>query len=215
MVCDSILICCQEPLNSYSNLAYVFQSLTPITVLLSTNSKITRDLRVLCWTHIITSSVILSLGSFAWHASGAYIGGLLDVAGMRSVLASLTAFGVPATFPKTFKEKPWAIWVLVTGVIGVTCWNGLTAVPTVFAGVVTSGIFGSWYAYNHPERRSEIGKVAAIASALMLLATLARALDIADIACDPQSWLYQGHMWWHLLTNVAIHMVVTLLISFY
>jgi hypothetical protein len=177
----------QQPLNAWSNAAFLFVGLLALR----------RPRKPTAWLFAL-SCIALAVGSFLFHATVTREMQWLDMVGtyaaLVAVLASgaVTAFGLPAlpvvaaalVADALFAAYKWAIsaWIALPL---------LMAAASVPIALVAS--------------RGERSVRSALAPGLLLaVALLARQLDVAGIACDPESRVWQGHALWHVLTAASL-----------
>lgn len=177
----------QQPLNAWSNLAFVFVGALALTRPFTPGAGL-----------FAASAMLLGTGSFLFHASITREMQWLDMVGTYGVLVALLACGVHRAWGTAWSlllPAALALDLLIArfkwhldATIAIPILLVAIAVPTTRA--VRRG-FGR-------------ATVAVVPLTLFLAAFGARELDVRHIGCDPASLLYQGHALWHLLTAAAL-----------
>jgi hypothetical protein len=177
----------QQPLNSWSNLGFLFVGLLALRPPISALSAL-----------FAVSCALLATGSFLFHASVTREMQWLDMVGTYAALVAVIARGAVAAFgvrpalaiaaalvaDLLFALFKWSI----PGTVALPLLIVVASVPIVR--MVRSG------------RRS--ARAALLPGLLMLLAVVFRQLDVAGVWCLPESRVYQGHALWHLLTAASL-----------
>ncbi|TPV92779.1 MAG: hypothetical protein B7733_23940 [Myxococcales bacterium FL481] len=184
---EARLVAVHQPLNSWSNFAYLFVGMcawwrqrTPQAALF--------------W----LSCAALCVGSFLFHASVTRAFRWLDVATMYGVLVALTVLALSTVV----RARPFSVWIAVAVVADVLLAVFKWQLPTfeVLAGLVAL-IMGCMLATAHRAGRAR--RFGPLALATLVAGLVARELDASAVLCVPDSAVFQGHAVWHLLTAVA------------
>lgn len=181
----------QQPLNTWSNLSYVFVA---CLVLLLPGMNASRWL-------FATSMLLLGVGSFLFHATITREFQWLDVVGMYAVLVALGAIGFVQIW-----DVPQFVAVgvaLVTDLLlAVFKWQLNTFVMIPALGLGVAALVGIAI-----QRDGYSGRDPLLALGLMGVAFLLQRLDVSRTICvSPTSW-FQGHAVWHVLTASALYLV--------
>jgi hypothetical protein len=177
----------QQPLNAWSNLAYLVVGLLALAPRRTPGSVA-----------LFASCAALALGSFLFHASVTREMQWLDVVATEWVLLALLARGLHDAF-----AWPWphalAVWAGAGTLYAIFKWQlsthlvygaSLLAVAVCLVRLVRSGRVR--------------GRLGLGALALGVAAYAVRELDVQKVGCDPAGIVYQGHALWHLLTAASI-----------
>jgi hypothetical protein len=177
----------QQPLNAWSNLAYVFAGL------LALGSPVTPG-----GVAFAASAGLLGLGSFAFHATVTREMQWLDVVGMQAASFALAARGVHEAWRVGW---PGALggWALASLGFALFKWQLPTRAVMLATGALVMAALVT--VVRRGGGRARLGLAAA---ALMAIAYVVRELDVRKVGCDPASLVYQGHALWHLLTAVSL-----------
>lgn len=177
----------QQPLNAWSNLAFVFVGALALTRPLTIGSGL-----------FAASALLLGAGSFLFHASITREMQWLDMVGTYSALVALLACGL---------HRVWGVgWqFLLPASLGLDLliarykWH-LDATVVIPALLVAIALPMTRAVRTGSGRAT----VALVPLALFLVAFGVRELDVRHVGCDPSSVLYQGHAIWHLLTAASL-----------
>lgn len=177
-----------QPLNSWSNAAYLFVGLC------ARWSRRTPQ-ATLFW----LSCAALGVGSFLFHASVTLAFRWLDVAAMYAALVALAVVAASTVI----RVRPFSRWIAIAVIADVALavfkWHlSTTAVMAVLGGIVVVAIVVTL-------PRAAAGRAYALLSAAALIVgVVARQLDEARVICAPDG-VFQGHALWHLLTAAALY----------
>ena len=177
----------QQPLNAWSNLAYLFVGLLAWR----------RPLRPTAALFAI-SSFVLAAGSFGFHASVTREFQWLDMVGTYAVLVAVLARGLVAAFGLA-EAAVVAGAVGLDALIAIFKWHldAFVVIPILFVAIsIPLAVFVR-------ARRSRIWPVS-VGAALFGIAFAMRQIDVERIGCRPESLFYQGHALWHLLTAASL-----------
>jgi len=173
----------QQPLNAWSNLAYVFVGALALARPFTLGAGL-----------FAASALLLGVGSLLFHASITREMQWLDMAGTYAVLVAVLACGVRCVWGTT-----WSL--LLPAALGLDAllarykWHieATVAMPLLLIAIAVP--------MTRAARTARGGAPAALVPlALFLIAFGVRELDVRHIGCNPASLLYQGHALWHLLT---------------
>lgn len=169
----------QQPVNAFSNLAYLFVGLLA--------------LRRGSPTHALfaASCVVLAVGSFAFHATTTRAAQHLDMVGTYGVVVALAARGAARAWAVDARRAV-AVALVVDAAIAVFKWRLDARVVLPLLCVAAAA----------PLARVA-GPRALVPLVLLVVAFACRQLDVARVWCDPDSAL-QGHAAWHVLTAAAL-----------
>lgn len=182
-----------EPSNAWSSWGYVVLGLW----LLSRPEARQRALLA----GVALANVAIGLGSFAFHATGTFVGELIDLFGMFLLSGLMLAHALG-------RARTWS-----PGRVGLA-WSGFVAAPMLgvllvkpagiplFAAQLLAAIGLEVRAW----RRAQSPHFGVFAQALGLvsLAFVVWLGDTTKLVCDPDNHLVTGHAVWHALNAVAI-----------
>jgi len=206
----------QQPVNAWTNLAYLLVGLWPLV-------RCGVDVRTVIFCF---ACAYICLGSFVFHASLTVFWMNMDVAGMFTVLTALVGHGFHVVTGISWRLL--AIPVLAVAV----------AVPLVKKEMYKAGLGSdTWFkgsiililildlilvvargrriiqdidrSRTRRAKASEMARVVFTASlplAMFALAVMIRSRDVSKEWCNPDS-IIQGHGVWHILTAMAIHII--------
>jgi hypothetical protein len=178
----------QQPLNTWSNLAYVFFGLE---VLLMTGAGMVDVLFAL-------SMLVLGIGSLLFHATVMLEFQWLDVAGMYFVLVALIAAACDALWAPS-RRGLIAAAVAADILLAAFKWriNTWIAIPGL-------GLCVTAQLWMMARRSSQSTGRLFAALALLAIGFLLQRLDVHRTLCWPESRIFQGHALWHVLTATAL-----------
>ncbi len=176
----------QQPLNSWSNAAFVFVGL----LALRTRPRALAAL-------FASSAVLLGIGSFLFHAAITRETQWLDMVGTYAAVVAVAAFawhrvGVPAPVAV-------ALALVVDVLIAVFKWriDAWVALPLlVLAAAVPMALT------VRAGRGS--ARAALLPLGLLLIAVALREADVRRVLCWPDSLWFQGHAVWHVLCAASL-----------
>jgi len=179
----------QQPLNSWSNLAFVFAGALALFRAPMPSSYL-----------FAASCVVLGIGSFLFHASVTAVFQWLDVVGMYLVEVSLVAWAFHRTWGIPYSRLlPLALAADVALAVFKwqlnTVWT-LVALGAAIAAAMIVQVRTGKQALRH----------ALLPLLLITVAYGVRALDVQKVFCAPDSWIFQGHALWHLLCAVSVYL---------
>ncbi len=179
-----------EPSNAWSSVAYV---LVGLWVWRRTTHPLSK--------HVALAAVLIGLGSFAFHATGTFVGELVDLLGMLllSGLMLSQAWGRAAGSSATAVAVRWG--VLTLGGLGVVLLVKPAGIP-LFAGQLLTAVGLELWLH----RRGQTGNVTPFLQALALTTTAfgVWVLDVTHLVCAPDNHLVTGHAVWHVLNALAL-----------
>ena len=176
----------QQPLNSWSNAAFVFVGLLAIRTR-------PRALALL----FAGSAGLLGVGSFVFHAAVTRETQWLDMVGTYAAVVSVAALGLHQLGVRA--NVAVALALVVDGLFAlfkwrIDAWVALpllviaTAIPMILA--VRAG------------RGS--ARAALLPLALLVIAVALREADVRRVLCWPDSLFFQGHALWHVLCAASL-----------
>jgi hypothetical protein len=183
-----------EPANAWSSVAYVL-----VGAYLAAHAARAKDARL--WA-VVAAEVLIGLGSFAFHATGTFVGELVDQVGMFMLSCLILAFAAGKA-----RGLPAGRTALL--------YAGLTAASSLFnvlvrpAGIplfsleLVAGLGWEVAMYRRaadkaPYRRLFEGIGVFLASFAIWVT------DIGRVLCRPDNHLITGHAVWHVLNAVCI-----------
>ncbi len=185
-----------EPANAWSNLGYILAGL----FILWTNHRAAQNsgsaelgsLRI-----VGIASVLVGLGSFAFHATGTFIGEVLDVSAMYLISGLLVVLNLRRLHGLSASKVARYYWLLVASSSALLILTHHSGIP-VFVMQVIWGLYLEWRLWKSPDGSANYRNLT-IALALFAAAFGIWILDITGIVCDPANHLLTGHAIWHLL----------------
>ena len=154
--------------------------------------------------------VFLGVGSAIFHATGTWVGGMLDSAGMEAAAAFMLAANLRRLRPAAVlrvaeRNDARAFWLLAAeGVAAMSLFEELSralyALEMTLAGVLELVVV----------RRAHLQRAhrwLALSWATFLPAYAFCWLDLHRIACNPSAHVMNGHAAWHLLMAASLFFV--------
>jgi len=170
----------QQPLNTVSNLAYLFVGLA-----------VGLRRRDLAGGVFAAAMALLCAGSGLFHASMTRAGQWLDVVAMYVALNTLVGFALHAGGVASF-ARTLPAFLALDALLAAFKWS----VPTIPILALQGGVLLAML--GRGARRGALPWANALAPSAIFLAGFAvRELDVRHVACDPVGWLWQGHAVWH------------------
>lgn len=178
----------QQPLNTWSNLGFVFIGALALA----------RRRDAASWIFAFGCAV-LGAGSFLFHASLMRPLQWLDVVGMYTAIGALAARGVHDA-----AEAPWRTVVpgYALAMLGLAIWKW--AIPTT-AAMLLLGLVAAAALVSLRRQGRGSTRLALLPLALIAAGYLVRESDVRRLLCWPDSVVYQGHALWHLLSAASLH----------
>jgi len=176
----------QQPLNSWSNLAYLFVGVLALRRPLRPTAAL-----------FAASLGVLAVGSFLFHATVTREMQWLDMVGTYAALVAVIARGVAAAFSVS-ELAVVAVALFADALFAVFKWaiSAYVALPLLIAAATVPIV--RWVRLGRrPAREAFVPLV------LFVAAFVARQLDVAHVGCAPESIL-QGHATWHVLTAASL-----------
>lgn len=176
----------QQPLNSWSNAAFVFVGLLGL-------GARPRSLAVL----FAGSAIVLGIGSFWFHASVTREGQWLDMVGTYAAVVAVGALGLERLGVRAATALGLALALDVA--LAVFKWqlDGRVVLPLLV--VAASLPVGLAVRAGRGSARAAL-----LPLGLIVLATLLREADVRRVLCWPESVLFQGHALWHVLCAASL-----------
>ena len=199
-----------QPINTYSNLAYVFLGILISLLALEDSrnhdaprlNRLERFPLLSAFTGLCF--IYLGFGSAFFHASLTYAGQRMDMNGTYAVmiaLIGLALYHVLHGIQLTSVGK--TLWVLVLlGIIGafLQLWLLIPSSRLLPALILS---LTALMVLNYFQFRRERSILFVILSfALTIIALKIRTLDVQKVNCNPHS-LIQGHAFWHIMTALS------------
>jgi hypothetical protein len=179
-----------EPSNAWSSLAYV---LAGLWLWRRSPSALVRQ--------VALAGMLIGVGSFAFHATGTFVGELIDLTGML-MLSGLMVAQAWGRLTRARAVAVGAVWAALTvGALGVVLVVKPAGIP-LFAGELLAAIALEvvlWARGQTPQVRRFAQALGCTGVALGVWA-----LDFSHVVCSPTNHLLTGHAVWHLLNSVSI-----------
>lgn len=176
----------QQPLNTWSNLAFVFVGLLAVRTR-------PRSLALL----FAASALTLGAGSFWFHASVTREAQWLDMVGTYAAVVAIGALGLERLGVRAASAV--AIALVLDGALAVFKWriDARIVLPLLV-------VAASLPIVLVVRARRGSARAALLPLGLLVVATLVREADVRRVLCQPDSLLVQGHALWHLLCAAAL-----------
>jgi hypothetical protein len=176
----------QQPLNSWSNAAFVFVGLLAIRTR-------PRALALL----FAGSAGLLGVGSFAFHAAVTRETQWLDMVGTYAAVVSVAALGLHKLGLRAGVAV--ALALVVDGLFALFKWriDAWVALPLLVIAAAIPMILAV-----RAGRGS--ARAAVLPLALLLFAVALREADVRRVLCWPDSLLFQAHALWHVLCAASL-----------
>jgi hypothetical protein len=174
----------QQPLNAWSNLAYLFVGALALRRPLRPSAAL-----------FSASCAVLGIGSFLFHAAVTTEFQWLDMVGTYAVLVAVVARGAVVACGVAERVAMGAA-LAADLLFAVFKWqiNAFIALPALLVAVSVPMAFVV-----------NTGRLAASTALLLMgVAFALRQMDVAHIGCLPDSRLFQGHALWHILTAASL-----------
>lgn len=194
-----------QPVNAYSNLAYVLAGLASLGSVSSaaTRPNLFGQRRIYVWLYA-GALVLIGLGSWLYHASLTFVGQWFDVMGMYLLGTFLCLYAAARLGLLGGRPFAWA-YVSINCSLGVILIIAPQLRRLIFGGMIAGAVILE--AAVHLRRRPVIrGRYFTAALACMVVAYGIWTLDNLRLLCWPSSW-FQGHALWHVLTAAAAWLV--------
>jgi len=152
---------------------------------------------------IAISAILTGLGSVAFHATGTFVGEVLDVAAMYLISGLFLVFPLRQTFGWTFGRQAVVFIALVFTSTALLIYTRISGIP-VFALQLTIAILLELRLFVKNTGATDYTYLKAV----LLLFTVAYGiwnLDFHDVVCNPQNHVLNGHAIWHLLNAGALY----------
>jgi hypothetical protein len=177
----------QQPLNAWSNLAFLFAGALVWRRPLRPSSAL-----------FAVSLTTLAAGSFLFHAAVTREFQWLDMVGTYAALVAVAARGFVVVFGAA-ESVATAAALLVDALFAAFKWHidALVALPVLIAVIAVP------MAMLVRSGRCSV-RTALIPFGLVVAATAFRQLDVAGVLCFPESRVFQGHALWHLLCAASL-----------
>ena len=202
---DAVCGWVREPANTWSNVGFLVAGLAAFLAGGRHTPRLVRRFFLVC--------VFIGVGSAAFHATGTYLGGLLDTAGMQAAAAFMLAanarrlFRAPDALAGEQRDRRtfWSIAAL--GVVLASSFASfertLYAVEMTVAGVMEIVIV----ARSQP-RLERAHRWLAWSWATFIPAYAFWFADLHRIGCDSTAHVVNGHAAWHLLMAASLYSVL-------
>jgi hypothetical protein len=190
---DAVCGIIREPANTWSNIGFLVAGIAMLRLGPSA-PRLVKRFAFVCF--------FMGIGSAAFHATGTYVGGLLDTAGMQGVAAFMIAANARRLFPcpdvlRAVRRDATTFWtVAIAGTLLAYVFEPqarmLFALEVSAAGVMEICIV----------RRTRFRPAHRWLAASWVSFMAAYALwwlDLHRIGCDPNAHVLNGHVGWHLL----------------
>lgn len=176
----------QQPLNSWSNAAFVFVGLLGLATR-------PRALGVL----FAASAVVLGIGSFWFHASVTREAQWLDMVGTYAAVVAVGALGLERLGVRAATAV--AIALALDVALAVFKWQ--ISAHVVLPLLVVAGAIPMVLAVRAGRGTA---RAALLPLALLVAATALREADVRRVLCWPDSLWFQGHALWHVLCATSL-----------
>lgn len=146
-------------------------------------------------------SLLVGLGSFAYHATNAYLLEMADLVTMFGLGSLMVAKTIGRARYWT-RRIVWLVALSLGGVATIVTWVDIDAGNTLFGVLLVVAVFlevRAWRKQRHRELRWLLA-----AGACFGLGYVFWNLDYYRIVCHPDKALLNGHALWHCATAVAL-----------
>lgn len=210
----------RQPMNTWSNLAFLFFGVAILQQSLSKESGQTTLSRLttnylkrqpiigICYGILLC---ILFTGSFMFHASLTIFFGITDMIGTYGIPLFLGMIAITriSVYHKKLKENTAAILcVTITFILGFSLaihWIIFINMIITFASLLSVAAIAAAYLFTRNDLQFN-KKLFAMIFAVILLACTLWILDHNNILCSPYSKI-QGHSFWHVLNAAAAYLM--------
>lgn len=183
-----------EPSNAFSNIGYVIVGV----LVLATLARSRAPMIV-----IGVSSILIGLGSFAFHGTGTRVGELLDVSPMYLLSGLAIVCAARRLRPMsdvTFVTAHAGIVLVSVGLMIGLHNNGIFMFAAQFATAIGLELYLFVTNRRAPSYRWQKAMIATFLTAFAIWNA-----DKWDVLCDPHNHVVTGHAVWHVLTAVSIY----------
>jgi hypothetical protein len=179
-----------EPSNAWSSVGYV---LVGLWVWRRSAHALAR--------HVALAAVLIGLGSFAFHATGTFVGELVDLTGMLLLSGLMLSQAWGRAVGLAPRAVAWRWAALTVGALALVLVIKPAGIPLFAAQTLTAvGLeLALW-------RRGQTARLRPFVQALAMTSTAFAvwALDVTHLVCAPDNHLVTGHAVWHVLNALAL-----------
>jgi hypothetical protein len=184
-----------EPSNTWSNLAYIAVGLYLLWIV---RHRLKSAMAVPAYT-----SILVGIGSFAFHGTGTFWGEVLDVSAMYLISAMFITFNVKRYWDWP-DNKLWALYAVICAVsIALLIKLRWIGIPMFVAHVTIAGLLE--IALARRDRKYVRYKYLHLLVWFFVAAFTAWVLDIRGILCDPDNHIFTGHAFWHCANSLCLY----------
>lgn len=199
----------KQPANTWSDLGFMVAGLIILTIVGNENGRRQsgNPMTTGHWLAAIYGIVIIFMGpgSMMFHASFTSWGGFLDSISMFFLLTFLIGYDL-----RQMTDLPeWAGWLIALGILALFLTLRLIfpeQATLIFLGMALVAVgfeVPIWFGWGVRIKRSVWWLIAF--GGTFFTALLIWGLSHTDgVLCDPDAWLWQGHVWWHLGSAAAM-----------
>ena len=186
-----------EPANAWSSFAYV-----AVGAYLAMRAR--RTGQSLGWLASSTS-VLLGVGSFAFHATGAFAGQFADESSMFLMSAMMLTLALRRVFGWSTGTSLLAFVTLAASAILVLARTHGAGIWIFAAHILSVVVLEVWLGRT-ADARGERGNYALMRWTILFFAFAfgVWAVDLLRVACDPKNHVFGGHAAWHVLSAIAL-----------
>ncbi len=183
-----------EPSNTWSNLAYIFIG---IYILWLERKNIWNPLQTIGYT-----SILVGIGSFAFHATGTFWGEFLDLSAMFLIGGQFITFNIARA--RRFSDVAIvAMYVAICSTSMLLLYNFRPWGIALFIIMVVVAAALEFYLFRR-DGKSVRYKNLGILALFFALSFLFWRMDFRKIWCDPNNHLLTGHAIWHILNSFCL-----------
>lgn len=201
----------KQPANTWSDLGFMISGLIILTIVGNDNGRSrtgpANPMTTGHWLAAVYGIVIILMGpgSMMFHASFTSWGGFLDSTSMFLLLTFLIGYDL-----RQMTSLPeWGAWLIALGILALFLTLRLlfpVQATGIFLGMALVAVgfeVPIWFGWGVSLRRSTWWLIAF--GATFFTSLLIWGLShTGGVLCDPDAWLWQGHVWWHIGSAVSM-----------
>ncbi len=151
---------------------------------------------------VTLASLLIGLGSFAFHASATRAGEVLDLAAMYVFSALFIAFNARRLWGTSGRATLGILAAVWGGSVAILLVSGASGIPLFIAQIVAS-VALELKLFLRDRGRVRYGYFAALGG-LFLFSYFVWNMDYWKVWCDPDNHVFTGHAFWHVADGICL-----------